>query len=186
MSKITFTKLTKFEFNGNENDYVFPGQSWTYQVLFDRTYSEDRDIEISYHDSDGEYGMDFDGPTVVTIEAGSDRIKFNVNIFIRDEVYEKHLRIRAAFEDEAKYVSNYIVSLIDCPWYKAPIAKGYCKKMIGLPDEYQEQYCGDVKEGDTFRYTGPECKDIYFWSENRCGDFFSLDEYPMLYIDEGC
>ena len=186
MSKITFSKLTKFEFDGDSDKYVFPGQSWTYQILLDRTYDTDQNIEISYHDSDGEFGMDFDGPTSVTIRAGSDKVKFNVNIFIRDGVYEKSLRIRAAFDDEVEEISNYIVSLTDCPWYVAPIKKGFCKPMIGLPEEYQEKYCGDVREGDTFRYTGPGCKDIYFWSEDRCGDFFSLDEYPMLYLDEEC
>ena len=186
MSKITFSKLTKFEFNGNTDTYIFPGQSWTYQILIDTLYDEDKNISISYYNSDVEDGIDFSGPTSVTVKAGSDKVKFNVNIFINDNVYEKHLRIEAAFEDDTETIDNYIVSLIDCPWYKAPIVKGHCKPMIGLPPEYQEKYCDVGNYNKTFRYTGPECKDIYFWSEDSCSDFFSLDEYPMLYLDEKC
>ena len=184
MDRMTLSKLTQFEFNGDTNTYVYPGVNWTYELLFDRTYSDDMNITIDYHDSTCVYNEDFTGPTNLILKAGSDKILFNINIFPVTTAYDKILSIRADFNtyNESHILSNNIISMIDSPLYVDPIKKGYCKKMIGLKEEYQEKYCNNAKEGDYFRYTGPVCRDMYFWKENRCGEFFSLEKYPMLYL----
>ncbi len=171
MDKITIEKLTKFTYDSNETYYMYPGGSWTYQIIIDNTPSVDTNIPITYYGSGITNDVDFVGPTNVIIKAGTDRVKFNISLLVTDNVFEKHFKVTSTYTSGQDTVSSYVISRTSCPWYTEPKSKIHCEPMIGLPTEYQENYC-DNRDSDTYRNTGPACKDIYFWDMTKCKDAF--------------
>ncbi len=180
MDKIVLSKLSQYKYNNDMDEYIYPGRSWTYEVILDAPVGSDSEIVLTYYNVDIEYGIDFTGPEVVIVEAGSDRVKFNVHLFITDDIFEKYFKVTAWFDDESDEVRSYVISRVDCPWYRTPMPKRHCKPMVGLPPEYQEQYCDNKAE--RFIDQSPACKDIYFWDMISCKDAFINS--PPMYVED--
>ena len=173
-------KLTQFEYNNDLDTYIYPERSWTYKITLDEITDNDLNINISCRGLKLIANNDYICPDNITVKAGSDAAYFNINLFSTNRIFETWFTVEARINDTFATVQSYIIAKNDCPWYTAPLKKGACKTMLGLPYEYRKDFCS--QEDAYFRDTGPACKDIYFWDENRCSDFFS--GYPALYAEE--